>query len=495
MRDLKKCPESIEENIPDSVIIKKMTKYLLINPNTVKPPVAPLGIEYLASFLKERGVEVEIFDMNIQDEDYLTEILKNYGPDVTGISVRNIDDSCFATQESFLHDIKALVYRIKTVLPKTMVVLGGVGFSTMPLDVLSFTGADIGIYGDGEEGLLGLSQNTGRCVLQEIPNIVFSKRMGRSGYFNLKDFFPRRGFIDNRFYFHNGGMVGIETSRGCNRDCIYCADPIAKGRKIRLRNPQSIIDEFEQLLYMGIDHFHTCDCEFNFVREHVIDICERIIERGYGEHLHWYAYCVVDGFDEELAEIMKKAGCEGINFGVDHTDDEILKFYRRRHRLKDIRKAVNACRKAGIRVMLDLLLGAPGETLDTMRKLFEDMKSVEPTRVGVSYGIRIYPNTEFHNFLKRSGYAFSENLFLPAFFIEPKILSDIDRLISKMVEGDEIFFFNSREQSEKNYNYNANEILTEAITKEGYRGAFWDILYRKYEDSKNNLEAKLRNIS
>lgn len=464
-----------------------MPKILLINPNTIQPPVAPLGIEYLSSFLREKGISVEIFDMNIHSEHTLSETLQTYRPDIAGISLRNIDDSCFVTQESFLERIRELVSRIKRASPKTMVVLGGVGFSLMPSDILAYTKAEIGIYGDGEEGMLNLALYTeGRCTLDNVPNIINGNKTGKPSYLSLEDFSPHRGSIDNRFYFNNGGMVGIETSRGCNRECIYCADPIAKGRKIRLRNPESVVHELEQLLDMGIDHFHTCDCEFNLIREHVVAICRKIIEQGIGKRVHWYAYGVVDGFDEPLAELMKKAGCEGINFGIDHTADEILRFYRRRHRLQDIREAVNACRKAGIRVMLDLLLGSPQESMETLQRVFEDMKSLNPTRVGVSYGIRVYPETEFYYFLNRSGYQVPLNLIMPFFYINPELSKDIDGFICEMVEVNEIFFFNSREHPEKNYNYNANDVLSYAISSERYRGAFWDILYRKYRDEKHN---------
>jgi len=444
-----------------------MARVLLINPNTIKPPVAPLGIEYLSSFLKEHGVEVSIYDLNIQDKNALDSVIRDYRPDITGISVRNIDDSCYATQESFIDDIKSLVSLVKVASPKTPVVLGGVGFSILPKEILSYTGADIGLWGDGEEGMLKLA--------------LHGKRPEKPSFLNLQDFSPSRGNIDNRFYFTFGGMAGIETSRGCNRKCIYCADPLAKGRKLRFRSPDSVAIEIEQLLDMGIDHFHTCDCEFNLKKEHAIGVCEKIIEKGMGLRLHWYAYCDIEGFDERLADAMKKAGCDGINFGTDHTDDMILRFLKRRHRLGDIQRTVEACKKAGIRVMLDLLLGAPGETLESLKKVMDDTISLEPTRVGVSYGIRAYPGTEFYEFLKKQDFTPPKVPLAPQFYIEPRISRDIDGYILERVQGNALFFFNSREHPEKNYNYNSNEVLFRAISEEGYRGAFWDILYRKYQ--------------
>jgi tRNA A37 methylthiotransferase MiaB len=59
--------------------------------------------------------------------------------------------------------------------------------------------------------------------------------------------------VDNRRYFSEGGMGNIETKRGCAKRCIYCADPLGKGDKVRCRSPKSVADEVEGLLAMGIN--------------------------------------------------------------------------------------------------------------------------------------------------------------------------------------------------------------------------------------------------
>ena len=92
-------------------------------------------------------------------------------------------------------------------------------------------------------------------------------------------------------YFAHGGQAGFESKRGCPAACLYCADPVAKGRRLRLRPPTAVADEIAALLAQGIDHLHTCDCEFNLPPEHAIAVCEELIRRGLGRQLRWYAYC------------------------------------------------------------------------------------------------------------------------------------------------------------------------------------------------------------
>ena len=64
-----------------------------------------------------------------------------------------------------------------------------------------------------------------------------------------------RDLVNNAEYFRLGGQIGVETKRGCNRQCSYCVDPLAKGPTVRLRLPAEVADEMESLLHQGIDVF------------------------------------------------------------------------------------------------------------------------------------------------------------------------------------------------------------------------------------------------
>jgi radical SAM superfamily enzyme YgiQ (UPF0313 family) len=449
-----------------------MKTVLLVNPNDISPPVAPLALEYISSFLIEKGHNVLLYDMNIHKESF-SAVLEKVSPYCVGITVRNIDDSCYATTEFFLDKIKSAVSEVKA--RGIPVIMGGVGFSIMPLETLLYTGADTGVWGEGEDVFESL-----------VSARVRPKGIICAPAFPLKDFRPKRGFIDNLFYYRKGGMAGIETMRGCDRKCIYCADPIAKGRRLRFRSVESVIDEVRQLLRAGIAHYHLCDSEFNLSIEYVRSLSKAFIDSRLGEKISWYAYGVPDVMDLELPRLLRKAGCKGINFGVDHTDDRMLSFLNKSYRYEEVKRTVKMCQKEGINVMVDLLLGAPGETFDTIKKVIEDMKALNPFRIGTSYGIRVYPGTAFHEYLKNSGYPLPSSLLRPHFYLNETIRAGIDEFIKELVKGDERFYFNSREESNQNYNYNANKVIEDAI-KDGFRGAFWDVL-AKYQKERSNIQ-------
>ena len=462
----------------------------LANTNRIKPPIAPIGLEYVAEALNAAGHSVEVLDLCWADDlnSAIAGFFDRTSFDLVGVTLRNTDDSAFTSRQSFLGGFADMVNTIRK-HTDARIVLGGVGFSIMPEQVLKLCEADAGVWGDGELVLVELANRVeGEQEWLDLPNLIW-RRDGR-WHRNLPSTLPltnlppmSRSWVDNRRYFREGGQAGIETKRGCPRRCIYCADPIAKGKKIRTRPPKAVVDEMERLLEQGIDHIHTCDSEFNLPKWHASEVCQEIIRRDLGDKLRWYAYCSPVPFSGELAKLMRRAGCVGINFGVDNGDEEMLRQLRRSFMPDDILKATHSCQEAGIAVMLDLLLGSPGETKESIVRTIELMRRAGPDRVGVSLGVRVYSGTELADLVMpeelREGLVGGDDRLEPLFFIEPRIAPFAFELLDELIGDDRRFFFFDPSRPGRNYNYNANQLLVDAVRK-GYRGAYWDIL-RRYE--------------
>lgn len=473
-------------------------KILMVNPNLMKPPVAPVGLDYLNSKLQQAGFEVRLLDLGFSnevdkeiehamDDDYL----------FIGISLRNVDDSYFASQDFCLQRSREIISKIKS-LSSCPIVLGGVGFSIFPIQVMQYCNADFGIYGDGELVLCMLARALReKTDYTSIPGLLYkdkdSYRFSPARYFDLHQMsLAQRDLVDNTRYFQQGAMVGFETKRGCDRPCIHCADPVAKGRKVRSRDPGDVAMELKGLLEQGITHFHTGDCEFNVPENHGKAVCRAIIDQGLGDRIQWYAYCVAVPFSEELANLMRKAGCVGIDFTVDSGNDGQLQRLGHLHRVSDITRLARLCHRCGFSFMFDLLLGGPGETRQTAKETLELMKSLDPTRVGINLGVRLYPDTPLGKMVKKQGVTRqnphlqgtiddNSTMLRPLFYLSHELGDDIGSFIGELIKGDGRFFFGSKEQTYQDYNYNDNSQLMEAI-KNGYRGAFWDILRRLSED-------------
>jgi len=142
--------------------------------------------------------------------------------------------------------------------------------------------------------------------------------------------------------------------------------------------------------------------------------------------------------------------------------------------------------------MYDLLLGGPGETKESVARTIEAMKLMSPDRVGAALGVRVFPGTRLASVVRQSGPLESnpnlhgavdgnERFFRPVFYVSAELGEDPARHLEKLIDGDERFLFMRPPQSgDMNYNYNDNSRLVEAI-RQGYRGAFWDILRKVSE--------------
>ena len=149
------------------------------------------------------------------------------------------------------------------------------------------------------------------------------------------------------------------------------------------------------------------------------------------------------------------------------------------------------CRANGINVMIDLLLGGPGETAETVSQTVGFIKQIGPDCAGAALGIRVYPGTQMANIVASEGpaetnpnihrrYSGPVDLFQPTFYISQALGPQPARLVKDLIAGDKRFFeplepdATECEQS-TDHNYNDNMELAEAI-KNGERGAYWDIL-------------------
>ncbi|MBN1341276.1 MAG: radical SAM protein [Phycisphaerae bacterium] len=472
---------------------------VLVNSNEMKPPVAPLALDYIGGRLEASGFEPKLVDLSFSPtpEEDLARALSQADPIAVGVTFRNSDDCFWPSCGWFVPRLREIVdvARRNTSAP---IVLGGCGFSIFPSQIMDRCGVDLGVVGDGEDVMLTLAQrmSEGRA-LDDVPGLAQRDRDGRivvipPRFPAVLDLTTSRRIVDNPRYLRTGAMGNIETKRGCPNQCIYCADPVAKGRRTRCRDPRQIADEVESLLAQGVDILHLCDAEFNVPGDHAMAVCQEIIARKLGDRLCWYCYATVQGFSADLALAMRRAGCVGINFGVDACCDRMLEVYRRGYDRQAVKEAVEHCRRAGITVMLDLLLGGPGETPDSARETIEFVKVLNPDRAGAATGIRLYPGTPMADILARQGPMHdnpslygnledNDDFLRPVFYMDRRLGENPPGLIRDLIGQDERFFKPAPMEGMVDYNYNDNTELEEAIAR-GHRGAFWDIFRRLSND-------------
>jgi radical SAM superfamily enzyme YgiQ (UPF0313 family) len=472
----------------------------LINTNRMTPVIGPIGLDYIAASAQKAQIDVEVLDLGLTDEP--TQAMKEHfskgTSELVGISFRNAEDCFWPSADWFVPGLKDTIENIRC-MTEAPIAIGGVGFSIFARSLFELIDVDFGIRGDGETAIIELiRQLRGTRKFTNVPGLIWKEnnvvRINPPAWPESIPLDTSRDFIDNRAYFGRGGQCGLETKRGCNRNCIYCADPLAKGNRLRLRSPSEVADEVQALLRQDINVLHLCDSEFNVPRSHALAICEEFNSRSLGDKIRWYAYLSPVPFDADLAKAMAQAGCVGIDFTGDSGCELMLRTYRQQHSKEDLAAAVKLCRTNNITVMIDLLLGGPGETPQTVRETIDFIKRIEPDCAGAALGVRIYPGTVMEKIFAQElkeekdlnihrKYSGPIDLLKPTFYISNSLGPQPAKLVKDLIDGDKRFFEPVSETGSEapegsvatDYNYNENELLTQAIQK-GARGAYWDIL-------------------
>jgi radical SAM superfamily enzyme YgiQ (UPF0313 family) len=170
---------------------------------------------------------------------------------------------------------------------------------------------------------------------------------------------------------------------------------------------------------------------------------------------------------------MAKAGCQGLELGIDTGSTKMLKAYGKGFEKEDIARAARYCQEADLPFAVYLLLGGPGEDEATLQESFALMDSLSPTAVIVMLGIRIYPHTGLQEIAVQEGLiAQADDLLEPGFYISPLIGSE--RLIEKITEA----AMQRQGWIVPGLEINISVPLMEGMRKFGLRGPLWELAGR-----------------
>ena len=189
-----------------------------------------------------------------------------------------------------------------------------------------------------------------------------------------------------------GPFTFLVTARGCTAGCKYCIKHVSYQWSVRLLTPERIMQELWHLNKLGIHNIHMYADLFTVNREQVVELCRRIIAEGL--KIRWTANSRVDYVDEEMLQLMAKAGCWMISWGIESGNEMILKRAAKGADPKKAKQALTWARKAGIKNWGYFIIGLPGETTETIRQTIDFSKSL-PLELALFHIAAPYPGTPF----------------------------------------------------------------------------------------------------
>ncbi len=411
-------------------------RVLLISANTeqINIPVFPLGLAFIARATQDAGHDVKL--INLMDDDdgnmLLEEGIKDFDPEVIGISVRNIDDQTMQNTRFLLNPVKELIAYCRE-LTSAPIVLGGAGYSIFPISALNYLKADIGIQGEGESAFVALLERLKRNEdFQDLPGIFFPKHnlQNKAKYSGSLDrcLLPLPNdhpWIPKSALNSRDTWIPLQTRRGCPMDCNYCSTSTIEGRILRKQSPDYVVDVISRYVEAGYQRFQFVDNTFNLPQSYVEALCDRI--RAIGMDIKWISIIYPTKIDERLIEKMAQAGCVGVSLGSESGSNKILKRMNKKFRTKDVRRVSELFKKYGIRQMGFLLFGGPGEDKRSVEESLAFADSLNIEAMKISIGIRIYPFTALARTAVEEGIiAPDDDLLFPKFYMT-KGLEDLLR--------------------------------------------------------------------
>lgn len=330
----------------------------------------PYSLIPIANYLKARGHEAVVFDAQVENmADFHPE-----GFDLVGFSILSGPQ---------IKSALAMAATVRQRCPQTPIVFGGVHATLLPEQTAEHPLVDIVTRQEGEITTCELAETiVDGGDLSTVQGITYTKdgevvstpdrpflNLDETPFLNY-DFLKTERYVE---FQRKPSIIYLETSRGCPHKCGFCYDPVFHKRKWRSKSPERVVDELEFVVRKyGVEQVWFTDDEFAVSQKRVAAIAELLIKRGV--KLKWPIFSranYVVKYDKEFLDLIRRAGCDWINFGVESGSPRILKLINKQITVDQVIRSVEILRDNDLNAGLSFMIGFPGESVDEMRQTFE----------------------------------------------------------------------------------------------------------------------------
>lgn len=360
----------------------------------------PLDLMMISGCLEHYGFPTALYDFNntkMTFEDVRQTIIKEKPKMVV-----------FSTSSTTIHNDLKIADIAKKISKDILTVAIGVHVMGLKEEVLTYTeNLDVAVCGEPEwivlnlvknnynpANVLGICYRHGRQIKRNPP---------QPNVKNLEDLgFPSHDKIPMHIYHESIAkrrpFTQVMAQRGCIGQCTFCCQPTFWG-ELRRRSVPHVIQELKWVRRLGYLEVFLNDCRLTIDPKWSHELMDQIIDNKID--LTWsctdHAASTM-GRDPELLKKMKRAGCHQVRIGLESANLEILKNIRKGVTPDQIARTCAMIKKEGMKVVLFLLLGLPGETKETMRETINFAKSIDVDYVTLGIA-QPYPGTPFWNYL------------------------------------------------------------------------------------------------
>lgn len=380
----------------------KVALIVPLSPFLFKPlTFPPLGPLYISAYLKAHGYEVSVY---VDSEPHATKRLEAFR------KVAEADIIGITGTTPQLKEMDGWAYLVKSKFRNKTLVAGGPHASCDPKSCLE-AGFNYVVIGDGEQAFLEILKHGSPSPIVSAP---------------FKDLdslpFPDREAIDiKRYKYKIDGLeaTSMITTRGCPFQCAFCCHWPGY-RMVRFRSPEKVVEEVNHVrTNYGYEAFMFWDDEFNLNRKRTFKLCEALKPLN----IKFRCFIRADLFDRKLGEAMEGAGCVEVGCGVESGSQRILNNIHKGTTVHQNSEARRICKELDIRFKAFLILGLPGENLESVNATREWVRRNEPDDFDVTIftpypGSPIWEKPELYN-IRFNKDAMRENFYSQSFYKGP----------------------------------------------------------------------------
>jgi radical SAM superfamily enzyme YgiQ (UPF0313 family) len=358
----------------------------------------PIGLGFLQAMLKTKGYPCRLANLSGKTRKEILAYFKAQQPQVIGVSMFT-----FNRKRSY-----ELLRMAREACPSAVLLAGGPHPTHLADEVFEdCPELDAIVKGEGEPILLGILERLkaapGTDLWMRTPGLIH-KRGATESQPVLEDLDVMGAPIEHfeaDFLDDAGQMAYLSTSRGCPATCNFCNTPEFWGSSVRFRGPEAVLKEMQLLREKhGITYYSFRDDTFTANRDRILTLMKLIQDSGM--HPLWNCQSRVNLVDEDRLIAMKRAGCEFMQFGVEHGSERVLLLLDKGTNMKQVRRALELVRRIGMNIGMYLITGIPGETWEDIELTAQLMRDTRPHDVQLS-PLALYPGTRMYDQYKAEG--------------------------------------------------------------------------------------------
>jgi anaerobic magnesium-protoporphyrin IX monomethyl ester cyclase len=247
--------------------------------------------------------------------------------------------------------------------------------------LLCYIGADYYVVNrEGEESLVALLRALkSGSELKSVTNLAY---FDNNTFIRTSDV-PERNSLEENLVDYTlfskseiGEFLSIRTSKSCPFACAFCGFPERSGDYVYLK-PDIVEAELNRINdLMKISTLTFLDDTFNVPKSRFREILLMMIRNRYD--FKWNCYYRCDRGDQEIIDLMGKAGCEGVFLGIESGSDVLLERMNKKCKSREYREAIPQLKAAGISTHANIIVGFPGETRETFEESIELLEYTAP---------------------------------------------------------------------------------------------------------------------